>query len=231
MSDRERVRRPEPARTEPVRNMSGLFRDGGSGDGASRDRPPGLWSWLGDDPVTRAVRAGYEVAERAMRSGYGYSDDADRAAPAPWGMPLPMAMAQPWLEMLAATAGQWIEFLTSMTSMTPVAPPRPPGNGAAHPTPAAGLRVSVELRSARPASVQLDLPALPAGASLVSHGLHAPPALAAPPITDVAIAIAPDGRATIQVAVPDGAPAGLYAGVVVDAADGRVLGTLTVRVA
>jgi hypothetical protein len=90
-------------------------------------------------------------------------------------------------------------------------------------------RVTVELRSARAVTVELDLSSgalPPAGTAVEVHGLVAPPAAAAPPITDVAIAVV-DAGFTIALGSLDHQPAGTYAGAVLVA--GRACGTLTVR--
>jgi hypothetical protein len=97
------------------------------------------------------------------------------------------------------------------------------------------LRLAVELRTARAVSVQLELssgsgvsgvsaPGLPA--ALEVYGLLAPAATAAPPITDVTVAIA-DGGVTVTLGSLEHHPAGTYAGAVLTA--GRACGTLTVR--
>src|SRR3954469_22775876 len=126
MSDRERIRRPEPVRTEPVGRASGMFR-GGAGAGGPDDASSGAgpapgnpFAWPDEDPVSRAVRAGCEVVEQAVRRGFG----AGRAPfpELPW-MPWAGAgsgggtgdpgrpMASPW------TPGQWVDTMTSALAM------------------------------------------------------------------------------------------------------------------
>ncbi|HEX8111464.1 MAG TPA: hypothetical protein VF516_27225, partial [Kofleriaceae bacterium] len=65
-----------------------------------------------------------------------------------------------------------------------------------------------------------------AGGALEVHGLLAPAAAAAPPITDVTVAVA-GGTVTVAIGAIDHHPAGTYAGAVLAA--GRACGTLTVR--
>jgi hypothetical protein len=106
-------------------------------------------------------------------------------------------------------------------------PPVP--SRSAPPVPALGtagaLHLTVELRAPRAVSVQLDL-APGAGTALEVHGLLAPAAAAAPPITDVSLAVA-DGGVTVALGSIEQHPAGTYAGAVLAA--GRACGTLTVR--
>jgi hypothetical protein len=266
-----------------VRNISGAFRNGDSAapaapPAAPADSPaapaaPGPaaaanpFAWSGDDPVSRAVRAGCDVVEKAVRRGFGLGRDPS-ASPAglpwlPWaGGPLSGsptgsfsgASAGPW--MGGWTTGQWVDTMTTAftqwtqwidawsamarsslpgggeapASWAP-APSRPGAPGAA-PSPApsaapAALRLTVELRSPRAVTVELDLPSGAApGTALEVHGLLAPPAAAAPPITDVSLVVT-DGGVSVALGSLDQHPAGSYAGAVLAA--GRACGTLTVR--
>jgi hypothetical protein len=252
VSDRERIRRPEPGRTAPVRNISGVFGSGGSGTG---DNHPFAWP---DDPVSRAVRAGCDVVESAVRRGFGMGRPPG-AGPMPGAPGSVGPWAGPWNSGSGQwTTGQWVDAMTGAVTlwaqwmdgwmamarsvmtggadpgrgMWPAAPgaqPAPPGAQSARPGSAAGsaagaLRLTVELRTARAVSVQLDLSSV--GAALEVHGLLAPPAAAAPPITDVTVAIV-DGAAVVTLGSIEHHPAGTYAGAVLAA--GRACGTLTVR--
>ena len=89
----------------------------------------------------------------------------------------------------------------------------------------AARALRVELRTARMATVEVEL-SPDAGAGLEVHGLVAAPALAAPPITDVTIAVI-DGGIAIGLGSVEHHPAGTYTGAVIAA--GRACGTLTVR--
>jgi hypothetical protein len=261
MSDRERIRRPEPVRTEPVRRASGVFR-GGAGAGGPDDSSSGAgpapgnpFAWPDDDPVSRAVRAGCEVVEQAVRRGFGGGRAPVPDLPwLPWaaagtsggtGDPL-RPTASPW------SPGQWVDAMTSAFTMWTQwvdgwsaaarsvmtgggAPAAGSGPGAWPPTPtpapvpvpgAAGpLQVVVQLDAARAASVQLDLSPGAAGA-LEVHGLLAPASAAAPPITDVTVTVA-ERAVTVAIGGIEHYPAGTYAGAVLVA--GRACGTLTVR--
>jgi len=268
MSDRDRIRRPEPVRTDPVRNLSAAF---GRGDGAAAAAPGATapsadvttgptvanpFAWAGDDAVSRAVRAGCDVVEKALRRGFGLGGDP-RTGPA-WAGPsiggsLPASWTTgQWVDTMTSAYTQWVQWVDAWSSMArsvgggsgePGAArwspaPSSPASPSAEPRPVAGrFHVTVELRTARAVSVQLDLspdlsPGLSSGlasgvpAPLEVHGLLAPAAAAAPPITDVTVAIV-DGGAVVALGSLEQHPAATYAGAVLAA--GRACGTLTVR--
>jgi hypothetical protein len=252
MSDRERIRRPEPARTEPVRNLSGVFRGEAptSGPGATPDAPASArspasdpFAWPDDDPVSRAARAGYEVVEQAVRRGFGPDRASSPGLPwMPWagawtgGPPGPWTTGQ-WVDGMTRAFATWAQWFDAWSATArsivggssadhtdPVPGTAPPVAPAPFPA-ARPLQVTVELRSARAVSVELDLlPGAPAALEVL--GLLAPRAAAAPPITDVSIAVT-DGAVTIGLGSVEHHPAGTYVGAVLAA--GRACGTLTVR--
>jgi hypothetical protein len=236
--------------------VSGAFHNGDSAPvrpAGSGDSPSGAgdaFAWSGDDPVSRAVRAGTDVVEKAMRRGFGLARDPSAAGWASWAAPWTGAGgAQPpwmggwttgqWIDAMTGAYAQWVQWLDAWSSVArsaagggePVAgarthasgSPASPAGGTAHP--AAPLRLTVEVRSARAVCVQLDL--LPgADAPFEVNGLLAPAAAGAPPITDVTVALV-DGAAVIALGSIDQHPAATYAGAVLAA--GRACGTLTVR--
>ena len=68
---RERIKRPEPERTQPIRNWAGAF--GPPGEGSPP--PPGVpfrgppFAGPPRDPVSRGVEAGYRVIDEYLRQG------------------------------------------------------------------------------------------------------------------------------------------------------------------
>jgi hypothetical protein len=137
-----------------------------------------------------------------------------------------------WTQM-ARSAGEsgWPGAMGSALRASGPAPASAPSAAAAAATGASAgaSRVTVELRSARAVTVDLDLSTAPgAGAALEVPGLLASAATGAPPITDVTVALGPGGI-TVALGSIDQHPAGTYAGAVLSA--GRALGTLTVRLA
>ena len=266
MSDRERIRRPEPARTEPVRNITTAFRNWDSGPSAPGAAPPGgdPFTRLGDDPVSRAVRASCEVVERAVRRGFGLGDPASAGAPGrpPWmafggagagaAGPWSAWTTGQWVDAMSGAFAQWAQWFDAWTAMarspagesgwpapptrrasdpgpTSAAPGASPASATAASVAPAAPRITVELRSARAVTVELDLTTAPGpGTALEVPGLLAPASAGAPPITDVAVALGAGG-VTVALGSLDQHPAGIYAGAVLSA--GRALGTLTVRLA
>lgn len=246
--------------------------------------PADAHAWQGDDPVSRAVRAGFDVVEKAVRRGFGLGGDAPGAqasaapwAAAPWAASTRMGpwsrtagswTTGQWIDAMTGAVAQWTQWVDAWATMARSmvggdgrawSPPQPPAGtgaawaarppeagghgGAARPPEDGGAarppetapasssvpRVTVELRSARAVTVELDLSSAalpPAGTALEVHGLVAPPAAAAPPITDVAVAVV-DAGFTIALGSLEHQPAGTYAGAVLVA--GRACGTLTVR--
>jgi hypothetical protein len=256
MSDRERVRRPEPLRTDPVRHASGVFRGGARAADAAEggvDAAAGQpFAWRDDDPVGRAVRAGCEVVEQAVRRGtglgrvpfleppWGGAGSGDPARPAgPWS-------TGQWVDAMTGAFAMWAQWVDGWSAAArsvmaggaprdaapgawPASPWSSPPPGPAPASPSRPLHVVVEIRAARAACVQLDLVsgiAPGAGSALEIHGLLAPAAAGAPPITEVTVAVAA-GQVTVAIGGIDHHPAATYAGAVLAA--GRAAGTLTVR--
>jgi dihydroflavonol-4-reductase len=214
--ERMRVRRPEPARTEPVRHVMGVFR------GAT----PAV---ANDDLVSRAVRAGCEVVDQALRRRSG---EMPAPLPAMWpgawlADPLRGASGPPntagWLDGMTAALARWVQTVEAWSAMA--MPARPPVSSPGGPVDA--LDVRVELRTARAAAVQLALSPY-AGPGRAVLGLFAPPGVAAPPITDVTLT-AVDRCIVITLGSIEHHPVATYTGTVVAA--GRTCGTLSVRLA
>jgi hypothetical protein len=236
MSDRERLRREDPARTGPYRSWSTLFgppAPGEPGRGPSTGEGPapgpgGEWS----DVVSRGVELGYRVLEEQVRQGQRV---AEQMATQSYG---PSAMARETQEigerLLRSSADAlalWFELLTSVFGRGDVFRSlAPDARRAAGTTGLPASRVSVEVASVRPARVTVDLQPGAAGRRLVVHGLRAMDA-AIPPLTDVAFDADPSGEIVgVRVRVPDDLPPGVYAGVVLDRETGEPRGTLSVRI-
>jgi nucleoside-diphosphate-sugar epimerase len=269
-AERPRVRRPEPARTAPRRNAAGAIglgnsvpaaqsranghatnghaTNGRSNTTATRPRP------YDDDPVSRAVDAGYDVIERALRrrtSDEARSPLASMPWAAPWlSVPFGDLSSGSWtvgrlVDAMMGTFAQWAQgpgaaawqgtsspmtaawqAASQMAPAWPAASPiAPPTRGAAHDP--MNVNVDLELRSPRAVAVQLRL-SPGAGPALRVDALvaHAEPTAA--PITDVSIACA-DGRVRIALGSLEHHPPGTYQGAVFSA--GRACGELVVRLA
>ena len=219
------------------------------GEASAANQP---FAWPIEDPIGRAMRASLDVVENAVRRGFGLGNGPWPALPAgpPWasawpGGPPPgswggLRTTGQWVDAMTGAITQWAQWLDAWLAMVrqimnaryePAPGPWPPQPLPQVPPPSplpadtSALRLTVELRTARPVRVELDLQ--PGSiTSFEVHGLMAPAAAAAPPITDVRVAIV-DGGAVVALGSIDQHPAGTYAGAVLAA--GRVCGTLTVR--
>ncbi|QSQ22358.1 hypothetical protein JY651_45780 [Pyxidicoccus parkwayensis] len=255
MTPDERVRRPEPVRTQPIRNWWTMFgppemppRPAATGMGAA---PPPT------DPVSRGVEMGYRVIEEYMRQGQNVA----RMMGAPYagggmgpedGMPQRMATL---MRSFADFAGLWMEMMGTMgpAGFAPRAPDMSPPQGTAgpfsvgaaapeppHATPApapvvtppevlATPGVTLELDARRRAEVSIDLRPRSAGMPLRLHDLRAPEP-DVPRITGARLETAPeDDRVTLRLRIPDDHPAGIYSGLILDERTGMPRGTVTVR--
>ena len=74
-----RRRRPEPARTKPLRNAATLLRDGVPPP-AAPDAQPAVAGDTSESPVARGVRLGYQVIEEQILQGQKLAQRLGRAA-------------------------------------------------------------------------------------------------------------------------------------------------------
>jgi hypothetical protein len=126
----------------------------------------------------------------------------------------------------------WLELAGTIVraNQQPNGWPRP-GAGASADENSAGAAaaISVEIASAKPIRVSLDVGHGADRLSLMTHGLRAVEP-DKPALSDINFKAADKhGRATLQIRVPDSQPSGLYSGVVVERESGEVRGTLVVR--
>ncbi|MBI3784379.1 MAG: hypothetical protein HY270_13365 [Deltaproteobacteria bacterium] len=240
----ERWKRPTPERTQPIRNWSTIL--GANGETAraphSNPTPAG-----GPDPVSRAVELGYRVIDEYIRQGQNaarrFSEGGMNggALTATW-QDAATRMAQLsgewmglWLELAQRAAGS-----AGMPGAGPAArafsapfttPTAPPEASPLRSGPAASARVRLQVSSARPTEVTLDLRPECTATTLVVHSLRAvDPNL--PRISDVGFTpAANDQPAVLTIRVAPEHPAGTYSAVIVDAKTNRPAGTVSVTVA
>jgi hypothetical protein len=239
VTDRQRLHRPEPERTEPLRHWSNLYRASESWqpDGTSdapHDNAPGPDAW--NDVVADGVAVGYRVIEEQIRQGQRVAEQIGAASYGPAAMSGDMREAGERLVRFSADlVALWMDFVNTtlangdlMRGMT--AAWAPSGTAAAPPSaaPPAGV-VAVEVQSSRPLRVRVELKPGGERRALATHGLQAlePDK---PALVDVAFVADRDSdRPVLRLRVPDGQPPGVYSGVVLDARSGEPLGTLTAR--
>jgi hypothetical protein len=237
---RERLRREDPARTGPIRNWSTLYRRSDSWDFPQAPGQPasdgdGSKSSSPSDVVRHGVELGYRVIEEQIRQGQRIAEQLNHRAydSRAMGSDLREVADRAW-RYYADLGALWVDFLASIAGdgelVRKLFTAWRPAEAAAAPTSSNGaVAVSVEVASVRPAKVTLDLRPHSEGLALVCRALHDVDA-AKPPLTDVAFAPA-SGALGLSVRVPEGQPAGVYVGAVVDVATQEPRGTLTVRLA
>jgi hypothetical protein len=218
----------------PVRSWPALFGLGGAG------APAGPAQSLGDvvshsvDLAYRVVddyiRQGQKTAERLGSRGYGPTaatgDMQDLAVRMARYTSDFVGLCFEFLEV--ATGGAGIRGVAAAAgAAAPQAEGAPPRETA---VPAAA-RVRIEVTSARPAEVSVDLAAHAAGRPLVAQALRAVDP-DKPKLTDVAVAGGKgDEPVVVRIRVPAGQPAGVYNGLLIDEETNRPAGTLSVRIA
>lgn len=227
----ERIRRPEPLRTGPIRNVSGYFRD--SGSWGEEEHP--AWrepAQVLDDVITHGVQLGYRVIDEHLRQGA-------RAAATLRGGEEPQSgdrEMEQWLEKVQRVykdLGALCFDALDVMARSPALLRRLAGNASgaeARPAPAAGAAIAMEVAASRRVRVNLNLPPQADPYIPAVHALHAGDP-GCPPLTGILLRTEAGGTVSVlEVEVPDLQPAGLYTGVVVDLATNEPKGTLSVRV-
>ncbi|WP_163999444.1 hypothetical protein [Pyxidicoccus caerfyrddinensis] len=257
MNPDERVKRPEPGRTQPIRNWWTMFGPPGA-------QPPSAEAGAGAaippaDPVSRGVEMGYRVIEEYMRQGQNvarmmgvpYAGAGGGVGPGD-GMPQRMATL---MRSFADFAGLWMEMLGTMSpagfpprapdmasplgtagpfSAGVVAPEPPPTTPAPAPVATApealaAPGVTLELDTRRRAEVSIDLRMRSVGIPLRVHDLRAPEP-DVPRLTGARLETAPEeDRVTLRLRIPDDHPPGIYSGLILDERTGMPRGTISVR--
>jgi hypothetical protein len=239
MAPTERVTRPRPARTAPIRQWSTLFgqadedraaREGvepaAGGDGASSL----------DEVLSRSVELGYRVVDDYMRQG---QEAARRLRAGSYGAAALATDVQELVIRMARHASDFLEVGLELLDLAAGARGKPAAAGSADAPPSPGpdvaaagqpARVRLAISSARETDVVIDLRPELMGGRLVVQALRAvDPTL--PALTDVGLEPATsDAPVTLRVRVPDGHPPGSYSGVVVEESTGRPVGTVCVRI-
>jgi hypothetical protein len=227
--DDERITRPEPDRTDPIRAWRSLL--GAATDGGARGGEL-------NDVVARSVDLGYRIVDEYIRQG---QKAAQRVSTRSYAPETATGDFQEMSSRLAQYSSDflrlWMEFVdvsvrgnASRAAPTPNGDPVTPQGGASEAAaPAPGVRV--EIVASRPTNVSVDLRPQAHRARLTARPLHAVDP-DKPPLTSVTLfRDAPDGALTVRVEVPDEHPAGVYHGVVLDEDANAPVGTLSVRIA
>jgi len=229
LSDRERLRRPEPVRSEPIRSWAGILGDAPAGSAGD-----------GENLVSRSIDIGYRVVDEYLRQGRraaqlwserGSAPEAFREETQDFAARMlrnASDFAQTWIELLGTGALAARENAGRPASQSPPPPgnlPAPRGDGDVTPR-AAPLRV--EVHADRASQVALELRPGAAPRSLAVHSLRSvDPAL--PALEATAPSASDDGVMRISVHVPDDQPAGIYSGLILDLERGIPIGSVSVQ--
>jgi hypothetical protein len=244
VSQDDRIKRPRPERTGPIRGWSGIF--GRPTGTAGNGHAPGF-----DDVVTRSVELGYRVIDEYVRQGQRAAAGmrAPRTDPEAMTSDLQGLMGR-MAQYTSDFLGVWSEFVEVATRGAMMPGAMMPGamsgaaNGAANgsasgsatghgpsPAPAASEDpgVRVELQATRPTEVSVDLRPLTPGARLCVQGMRAMEP-GEPRLDDVTLAASgPGAPLVLRIVVPAAQPAGTYNGIVVEEETSRPVGTVSVR--
>ncbi|HLK11652.1 MAG TPA: hypothetical protein VKW76_09740 [Candidatus Binatia bacterium] len=229
MSSSERITRPHPRRSEPIRTFRGTSSEPPAAAAAERPRAS-----VGE-AVAHAVDLGYRVLDEYLQQGQraarGLGLGPDRAEAAVDDL---QALATRMARYTSDFLGVWAQFVDVALSTGRLGGAKrndaPPGPASAPaPTPARAA-VAVRVRSPQAAEVAADLAADLAERPLTVQALRgADPTV--PPITGVRFEPATAAQAArLHVVVPPEQAPGTYVGVVVDDETGRFAGTVTVTV-
>jgi hypothetical protein len=238
VSKRERLHRPDPARTAPLRSFSNLYRrrDAPNGrvnrdDRASAEQASSV---AGGGPLAEGVELAYRVIERYVSEGrrtaeqfnsqpYSLLSNTDGAREL---FDLMLRLQTEMFPLLLDAMRSMIGFDASQASYAPGFRPNAATSGAAKSGSAA---VSIELISSRPVRVSLELREHSEKLPLVSLGLRA-----VDPdkqmLTDISFVADDNGEGRrLRIRIPEGQPPGVYSGVIVNRDTGEARGTLGVR--
>lgn len=228
MAKRERMRRPDPPRTAPIRRFSTMFR---RNDGEFKGAPGSI----SDDDISGAVNMGYSVIGDHIRQG-------QRAAQSRWsanagfqGAPggVPGAAGLGGITDIANRLLQYSTDLAALHFDLMTALLHSPGlhsfTASFAPTQHDGSRVVVEIESQRKNRVTVDLWPGSDKAQLTVPALHAAES-DKDPVTDIVFFPASEqSPARLCITIPADQPAGVYTGLILQAETGQACGTLSLR--
>jgi hypothetical protein len=234
MRKRKRLRRPDPARTAPIRKFSTMLRAEGERGAAPGDAQP----QRGDDAAAQAVRMGYSVVEEQIRRGRLAAQQMTGGAGGigmSAGEPGPMInrllrYSTDLMTLYFDLAGMFAQ--PSMLNRMGAGKPGAADPGGSHPAQAGsgrGTRLVIEITSKRKSQVTVDLWANASNAKLAVPALHSLDA-EKPPIKDITFVPGANGEPPrLRIAIPASLGADVYTGLIVDAESRESTGTLSVR--
>jgi hypothetical protein len=249
MSFNDRVKRPPLERMQAIRNWSTLFKGPGTDGGTPAPGDSDQASL--NDVVTRSVDLGYRVVDEYIRQGQKAAqrlNDRSYGAQTMAGDAQDLAMRM--TQYASDFAAVWLQLVQLAAAGNPSPPAPKAGGGGERATPEAvaatadtttglsphseareeAIRVRIEMRSAQPAEVAVDLRPDAARQPLIVHALRAVDA-EKPRLTEVSFEPGSDlGAACLRIRVPVGHPPGIYSGLMIDEATSRPVGSVSVTI-
>lgn len=232
MSAAERKKRPGLGRTGPVRSWSTLFEspaESPPGAAPAEEGAPPL-----DDVIARSVQLGYRVIDEYLRQG-------QRAArrltePSLGGEALTGEMRDLGVrmtELATEVTRAWFDAFGLAAGRAGMSAAAPRAAGAATAAPGSAVepaRIRLEIVARQPTEVSLDLQPEAAQRAVVVHALRAADG-SKPRLREVEFRpAAGEAPACLRLVIPPAQPAGIYSGLLVDAASNRPVGTVSVEV-
>lgn len=237
-TDSARVRRDPPGRTAPIRAWPGSLRPGDSWNSHERLATASATGNASTSHAVDGLKLGYEVIERHLRQAATVGKRR-RAAKSSTGGEHRQSEIQETIARLFRSLSELMPLMGELVNSPGavglaqnlllnnplVKPPNPASSRDA------AARVAIELSSPRPATVTVDLHAQAERRTLAIAALHD---LRGRRLAVDAIGFTPaKGRqhARLRVRLPDGQPAGVYSGVLLDRSTSEPRGVLTIRLA
>jgi hypothetical protein len=225
----QRITKPTPKRTRPVRNISSAVR--------SNDKTKSRANGSAQPAIAQGVKLGYQLVEEYLDAG---RSAAASLREAPNELSDSERLAQRLVRYTSEFASVGLELLQALTKP----PPQPPPTGSAGPfavphvspppapQPSAAstpVRWEFELDTRRPVRLSVELDAQAPLRALLAHDLRCSQPEAR--IRPVELAYDPaTQRVSARLHVPEDAPAGEYHAALVDPTDNLPRGRLCVRV-
>ncbi len=235
MDGKDRVRRHDARRGQPIRNATHHL---GMGEASAQEpRQPDGAAPSFDKIVSDAVGLGYQVIDEQIRQGRAAAERL-RAGDCPLDVPPSDASAliERTIELSKGLAATWLDLLSALGTAvqqarpTQAGPSRPPSTAGTPRSPSIMTITDYEVKCNRQAEVSIHLHTVSTGFIPAVLPLHAAdPAIR--PLSDVFITPSQDKRRPmLNIPVPDGQQPGTYSGAIVDAATNEPGGMLIVRI-
>lgn len=236
MSERKRLRRPQPARTSPIRNFSTLLKtsNGKPQVGATAGEPDrGTDS---DDAVAAGVKLGYSVIEDQILKGQRVAQQLnERLYGREPGSTDVADIYQRLLRFSSDLGSLYLELLDTVARSANVdqlfrSRAAPDGTGPAAESPVAASGIGIAVEALRPVEVTFNAWSTQCEGELLPQPLRAlDPSLE--PLTDVRFEYADGKPIRLRVVVSSGQSPGTYTGLIVDSETNDAKGSLSVHIA